>query len=143
MDYYKILGIDKTATLNDIRSAYHKQALKYHPDKNKSSSAERRFFAIKEAYEILKDTKKRGTFDDTNRQKQVDPKRLYEEELARIRKYNKDLLDKANGAREESARQTRKSSYSKDRNYFRGDIMSNLSDDEYEKVVLERLRSMC
>lgn len=62
-DYYKILGIAKTATDDEIKKAYRKLALKYHPDKNKAPSAEERFKEIAEAYEVLSDKKKRDLFD--------------------------------------------------------------------------------
>nr|CAI5850414.1 unnamed protein product [Callosobruchus analis] len=58
-DYYKILGITKNATDDDIKKAYRKLALKYHPDKNKSPEAEERFKEVAEAYEVLSDKKKR------------------------------------------------------------------------------------
>lgn len=62
-NYYKILGIEKTATDDEIKKAYRKLALKYHPDKNKSPEAEGRFKEIAEAYEVLSDKKKRQLFD--------------------------------------------------------------------------------
>lgn len=62
-DFYKILGISKTATDDEIKKAYRKLALKYHPDKNKTPQAEERFKEIAEAYEVLSDKKKRDIFD--------------------------------------------------------------------------------
>ncbi|XP_037044760.1 dnaJ protein homolog 1-like [Bradysia coprophila] len=62
-DYYKILGIARNATDDEIKKAYRKLALKYHPDKNKAASAEERFKEIAEAYEVLSDKKKRDIFD--------------------------------------------------------------------------------
>lgn len=62
-DYYKILGIEKGASDEEIKKAYRKMALKYHPDKNKSSGAEDKFKLIAEAYEILSDKKKKDIFD--------------------------------------------------------------------------------
>nr|CAH7713738.1 unnamed protein product [Callosobruchus chinensis] len=62
-DYYKILGITKNATDDDIKKAYRKLALKYHPDKNKSAEAEDRFKEVAEAYEVLSDKKKRDVYD--------------------------------------------------------------------------------
>ena len=62
-DYYKILGIAKTATEDEIKKAYRKLALKYHPDKNKAPGAEDRFKEVAEAYEVLSDKKKRDIFD--------------------------------------------------------------------------------
>lgn len=62
-DYYKTLGISKGATDEDIKKAYKKQALKWHPDKNKSAAAEEKFKEIAEAYEVLSDPKKREIYD--------------------------------------------------------------------------------
>lgn len=62
-DYYKILGIAKGASDDDIKKAYRKLALKYHPDKNRAAGAEEKFKEIAEAYEVLSDTKKREVYD--------------------------------------------------------------------------------
>lgn len=62
-DYYKILGITKGSTDDEIKKAYRKLALKFHPDKNKSAGAEDRFKEIAEAYEVLSDKKKRDIYD--------------------------------------------------------------------------------
>ncbi|ALC49246.1 CG2887 [Drosophila busckii] len=62
-DFYKTLGISRTANDDEIKKAYRKLALKYHPDKNKSAKAEERFKEVAEAYEVLSDKKKRDIFD--------------------------------------------------------------------------------
>ncbi|KFP29558.1 DnaJ subfamily B member 4, partial [Colius striatus] len=62
-DYYSILGIEKGASEEDIKKAYRKQALKWHPDKNKSPHAEEKFKEVAEAYEVLSDPKKRDIYD--------------------------------------------------------------------------------
>ena len=62
-DYYKVLGIAKNASEEDIKKAYRKMALKFHPDKNKSPEAEAKFKDIAEAYEVLSDKKKRDIYD--------------------------------------------------------------------------------
>lgn len=62
-DYYKILGIQKEANDDEIKKAYRKLALKYHPDKNKAPGAEERFKEVAEAYEVLSDKKKRDIYD--------------------------------------------------------------------------------
>ncbi|GAB6030866.1 hypothetical protein CHUAL_007701 [Chamberlinius hualienensis] len=62
-DYYKILGISKGATEDDIKKAYRKMALKYHPDKNKAPDAEEKFKEIAEAFEVLSDKNKREIYD--------------------------------------------------------------------------------
>lgn len=62
-DYYDILGIKKGASEDDIKKAYRKQALRYHPDKNKSPGAEEKFKEIAEAYDVLSDPKKKDIYD--------------------------------------------------------------------------------
>ena len=63
-DYYKILGIEKTASADEIKRAYRKLALKYHPDKNPGDkSSEERFKEINEAYEVLSNPSKRERYD--------------------------------------------------------------------------------
>ncbi|XP_066517168.1 dnaJ homolog subfamily B member 1b [Hoplias malabaricus] len=62
-DYYTVLGIQRGATEEEIKKAYRKQALKYHPDKNKSPGAEEKFKEIAEAYDVLSDPKKKDVYD--------------------------------------------------------------------------------
>lgn len=62
-DYYKILGVSRNASDDDLKKAYRKLALKYHPDKNKSPGAEDKFKAIGEAYDVLSDSNKRQIYD--------------------------------------------------------------------------------
>ncbi|GFY68246.1 dnaJ homolog subfamily B member 4 [Trichonephila inaurata madagascariensis] len=61
--FYEVLEIPETASEDDIKKAYRKMALKYHPDKNKSPEAETKFKAVSEAYEILGDKTKRCKYD--------------------------------------------------------------------------------
>eukprot|EP00794_Sanderia_malayensis_P007062 gene7059-7856_t len=62
-NYYKILGVQRDATDRQIKKAFRKLAVKYHPDKNKSKDAENKFREIAEAYEVLSDKKKRQQYD--------------------------------------------------------------------------------
>lgn len=62
-DYYKTLGIPKGANEEEIKKAYRRMALRFHPDKNKDANAEEKFKEIAEAYEVLSDPKKRAVYD--------------------------------------------------------------------------------
>ncbi len=62
-DYYDILGVSKNVSKDELRKAYRKQALEWHPDRNKSPNAEKKFKEINQAYEILSDPEKRAAYD--------------------------------------------------------------------------------
>lgn len=62
-DYYKILGVARTAAADDIKKSYRRLARKYHPDVSKEKDAEQKFKELQEAYEVLKDPEKRAAYD--------------------------------------------------------------------------------
>ncbi|XP_006001873.1 dnaJ homolog subfamily B member 9 [Latimeria chalumnae] len=63
MDYYEVLGVSNTATDRQIKKAFHRLAMKYHPDRNKTPEAEIKFREIAEAYEVLSHEDKRKQYD--------------------------------------------------------------------------------
>ena len=63
-DYYEVLGVIKSSTSEEIKKAYRKLALKYHPDRNKGDkTAENKFKEASEAYHVLSDKKRRSNYD--------------------------------------------------------------------------------
>jgi molecular chaperone DnaJ len=62
-DYYQVLGVSRGASDEDIKKAFRKLAMEYHPDRNKDAAASERFKEINEAYQVLSDSKKRSNYD--------------------------------------------------------------------------------
>src|SRR3989337_3459783 len=67
-DYYEILGVNKNASADEIKAAYRKLALQYHPDRNRSPDAEEKFKELSEAYAVLSDDEKRKQYDNFGHQ---------------------------------------------------------------------------
>jgi molecular chaperone DnaJ len=67
-DYYEVLGVSKTASVDEIKSQYRKLALKFHPDRNKSEEAAEHFKEISEAYAVISDPEKRKIYDQYGHQ---------------------------------------------------------------------------
>ena len=62
-DFYEVLGVSKNASDAELKSAYRKLALQWHPDRNKAANANEKFKEINEAYSVLSDKQKRATYD--------------------------------------------------------------------------------
>jgi len=62
-DYYKILGIERNASSEDVKKGYRRMALRYHPDKNDHPQAEEQFKEVVAAFEVLSDKEKRHIYD--------------------------------------------------------------------------------
>lgn len=62
-DYYEVLGVSRDAEEREIKKAYKRLAMKFHPDRNQEKDAEEKFKEVKEAYEILTDAQKRAAYD--------------------------------------------------------------------------------
>lgn len=172
MDHYNLLGVKRSASKDEIKKAYHRLALKYHPDKNNAKDAESKFRSLNEAYEVLRDDQKRDAydrFDLTQPRKEgskshhshhhksrrdekffrgtsdtIVEEQRFQDELDRIRQVNSDLLDEANLKLKRSCNRFESSRASKkpSGNVFVGEILPDKNDDDYEKIVLDRLKSL-
>lgn len=110
MDYYKILGVDKTASQDEIKKAYRKLAIKYHPDKNPGNKeAENKFKEVAEAYEILSDENKRNEYDrfgSVGNNNRINPEDLFRDIFGNHRGFNpfEDLFGNASHRRSAAAK---------------------------------------
>ena len=114
-DYYKILGVDKTATTDDIKKAFRKLAMKYHPDKNPSDKvAEDKFKEINEANEVLSNADKRKRYDEFGE--------------------NWEHLDKGSGNRQQQQSRSKGGGGGQQYNFTAEDF----ADDDHYKDIFEK-----
>lgn len=135
MNYYEVLGIPRTANQNDIKKAYRKLALKWHPDKNPDKKeASEKFREVSEAYEVLSDPIKRENYDriGSNRQNPRDNHNQFSFEFQDpneiFRQFFSPFFDSNFNLRREEQRESDQSNFS---DFFHTDFfrrMSNSSD---------------
>lgn len=115
--YYQILGIERDATILEIKKAFRKLALKYHPDQNNKEGSESKFIRINEAYIILKDPKARKRYDAT---------------LPKIdSEFNKNHSDIDSNDDDQNLENWKKQARDK------ASAFSNMDFEEFEEIVLE------
>jgi DnaJ-class molecular chaperone len=105
-NYYQILGINRNAGIEEIKRAYRKLALQYHPDKNKSKNAESMFILIHQAYQTLTDSKKREQYNlsldfgisiELLKKKEEKAQKEREKKYGTAHKYDTDIKNRKKG----------------------------------------------
>ena len=153
-DHYKVLGVDKKATAEQIKKAYRSLAKQYHPDKNKSPGAEEKFKAIAAAYAVLSDSDKRQTYDlqqPVNSEKRSKPKEepynSTSSSWAKFRYMKPDEDDSSSStgwARFRRSEQSHQSNPSQFRHFFTSSFFTDFADfaDFFESPQQPRARKM-
>ncbi|KAK5604575.1 DnaJ subfamily B member 9 [Crenichthys baileyi] len=147
-DYYDILGVPKGATERQIKKAFHRLAMKFHPDKNKSPDAEVRFREIAEAYEVLSDESRRTEYDqfgnnmyftgETQNGKQRAGTRQpytfnFDDMFKDFNIYSQNRHSRHKRHFEEHSR-SHKESHSRHRRHFQGGFGAGILDDMFDDI---------
>lgn len=147
-DYYDILGVPKDATERQIKKAFHKLAMKFHPDKNSSPDAESRFREIAEAYEILSDDTKRREYDQYGARsayftgESPDPQRRgahqpfgfnFDDIFKDFDIYSQNRHARHRRHFDEHSR-VHKESHSRHKRHFQGNFGADIFDDVYDDI---------
>ncbi|XP_053174703.1 dnaJ homolog subfamily B member 9a [Scomber japonicus] len=147
-DYYDILGVPKDASERQIKKAFHKLAMKYHPDKNNSPDAEVRFREIAEAYETLSDETRRREYDqyggssayftgETQDRHQQGPQQPFNFNFDNIFK-DFDIYSQNRHARHrrhfEEHTRSYKETHSRHKRHFQGGFGAGIFDDVFDDI---------
>ena len=144
-NYYEILGLDRDATDDDVRRAYRRLALQFHPDRRDASDAEERFKEINEAYQVLSDQSTRIDYDRClereeqeaeQRRREAEERRQQEERVRRAAEEHRRRQDEAERLRHEEAEQRRRAEERRQRE----ERVRRAAEERHRRQAEERLR---
>lgn len=132
-NYYKILGVSRNATKEEIKKAYRKLALQWHPDKNKSPDAHHKFIEINEAYLILSDDEARTKYD-----REYD---YYFDTQERATESKTEFQEKGQKTKEEAYKDEDLNNWSRTARK-QGEKYASMSFEEFSKMVKEIIKEV-